>query len=686
MGSGSLWAQRNRNTPEQGRNAAPAQQAAPPVQSAPATDKSSAYYHYSLGHMYGELAAAYGNRGDYVNKAIENYKEAIKADPTAAVLSEELSDLYIRAGRLREAQTDAEDALKANPNDLNAHRLLARIFTRMIGDGQRNRVDENMIRRAIDQYQKITQLAPKDVDAWLMIGRLQKASENSVESEKAYKKALELESDNEDALTGLALVYSDLGDNKRAAELLKTLTDKNPSPRGFQALALAYEQMRDFENAAKAYGRELELNPPNEREVERSMAQALLFAQKYDEALKVYQDMVEDDANDAMAYLRISQIYRQRKDYPKAREANDKAKALEPNNVEIRYNEVSILEAEDRSRDAQQTLKDILASTAKRNYNQSERGNRIALLERLAALYRSSDQTELAVETYRQIGELDNSNGARISAYVIEAYRTGKEFTKAQAELDAAMKKYSDDRIIRLTRATLLAEMGKWEDAANDLKKMMGGKDDRDLYVSLAEVYDKGRRFDDMAKALDSAEKLSPGDEDKENIWFMRGAMYERQKKMEQAETEFRKVLKVNPDSAGAMNYIGYMLADRNVRLQESLELINKALDQDPGNGAYLDSLGWVLYRLGRYEEAEKQLKRAVDKTPRDATVHDHMADVLMKQSKVREAVAQWERSLQEWNTSSPADMRADEIAQVKAKLESAKTRLAKETGSAARN
>jgi len=127
------------------------------------------------------------------------------------------------------------------------------------------------------------------------------------------------------------------------------------------------------------------------------------------------------------------------------------------------------------------------------------------------------------------------------------------------------------------------------------------------------------------------------------------------------------------------MNYLGYMLADANQRLEESLGLITKALDLEPGNGAYLDSLGWVQYRLGRLEDAEMNLRKALEKTPRDATVHDHMADILMKQSKVKEAVAQWEASLKEWDTTSPADLEPDEIAKVKRKLEAARVRLARE-------
>jgi tetratricopeptide (TPR) repeat protein len=650
-----------------------------PGAAAPKVDRAAAYYHYTLAHMYAEQAGMYGNRGDYVNKAIENYKEAIKADPTTSMLSEELSDLYIQSGRLREAQNDAEETLKQNPNDLNAHRLLGRIFTRLIGDGRSGRIDENMLRRATDQYQKITQLAPKDISAWLMLARLYKASDNSVDAEKAYQKVLAIEPANEDALTGLALVYSDLGDTQKAAELLKALADKNPSPRSLGALAAAYEQMRQFAQAAAALNQALALNPPNERDIKRNMAQDLLLAQDYNGALKVYQDMVSDDPADAQAYLRMSQIYRQQRNLAKAREASDKAKSIEPNSIEIRYNEVSLLEAEDRIAEATQLLKDILATTAKRNYNQAERANRVALLERLANLYRSVDQTEPAVDALRQMADVDPNLGPRAAAEIIDTYRTGKDFTKAQQEAEAAAKKYPDDRAVRVMRDSLSAEMGHVDEAAADLKKLLGGKDDRETYLALAQIYEKGQRWSDMAKALDNAEKLAESDEDRQNVWFMRGAMYERMKKLDLAEAEFRKILKVNPDNAGALNYIGYMLADANQRLEESLDLITKALDRDPGNGAYLDSLGWVQYRLGRLDDAEKNLRRAIEKTPRDPTVHDHMANVLMKQSKIKEAVAQWEASLKEWDSSSPAEIRPDEIARVKKNLEAARVKLAKD-------
>src|SRR5579864_7209193 len=505
VGSASLWAQ-----------------AQPGTAAATKVDRGTAYYHYTLAHMYAELAGAYGNRGDYVNQAIDNYKQAIKADPSTPMLSEELSDLYVQSGRLREAQNDAEEVLKQNPNDLTAHRLLARIFTRLVGDGQQNKIDEAMLRRAIDQYEKITAIDPKDVEAWLMLARLQKVSDNSVDAEKAYQKVLAIDPANEVALSGLALVYSDLGDNRKAAELLKNLTDKAPSARSLHALAGAYEQMREFDLAAQTLQKELDLNPANEREVKRNLAQDLAFGNRYDAALKIYEQMAADDPTDAMAYLRMSQIYRQQRNFPKAREAGDKAKEIEPNSLEVRYNEVNILEAEDKTGEATQLLKEILATTAKRNYNQAERAARVALLEHLATLYSSVDQTEPAVDAYRQMAEVDTMLAPRAAAEIINAYRAGKEFAKAQQEADTAAKKWPEDRTLRKVRAVLVAELGKVDEAAGDLKKLMDGKNDRDTHLALAEVYEKGRKWNDMAKSLDAAEKLSKSEEEKESVWFMR--------------------------------------------------------------------------------------------------------------------------------------------------------------------
>ena len=158
----------------------------------------------------------------------------------------------------------------------------------------------------------------------------------------------------------------------------------------------------------------------------------------------------------------------------------------------------------------------------------------------------------------------------------------------------------------------------------------------------------------------------------------MRGAMYERMKKFDLSEAEFRKVLEINPENAQALNYLGYMLADRDVRLDEAYQLIKKAIDQDPNNGAYLDSLGWVYFRQGKLNEAEGVLVRALDRIGSDPTVHDHLGDVYFKHGKTREAVAQWQASVKEFQ-KAPSDADPEEVAKVTRKLDEARVRLAKE-------
>jgi tetratricopeptide (TPR) repeat protein len=661
LGSGACW----------GQGTAPVSNA----------DRATAYYHYTLAHMYAELAGNTTNRADYVNRAIENYKAAIKVDPNSALLTEELSDLYSQSGRLRDGQTDAEQAIKQNPGDLAAHRILARIYVRQI-DQQRGRVNEAMLRQATQEYQKITELAPKDADAWVWLGRLQSASQNVDSADRAFHKALELEPDNEDALTGLATVLGIKGDGTGAADLLKKAAEKNPSADSLNRLADAYEQMKEYGLAADTLRRALELNPPNAPDLQRKMALFLISAERYDDALAAYQDLANDDPTDADAYLRISQIYRQKRDLAKAREASDKAKAIDPGNIQIKLNEGYILQAEGKSTEAIEVIRGILKQTELRTYDPAQLGGRIDLLEQLAVMQRIADQNDAAVDSYRQIATLDAAKAPHASASIIETYIAAKEFPKAQEEADAAFKKWPADREVRVSRASLLAEMGKTDAAAADIKKMLDGTNDRAIQMALADLYVKGRKFDEAAKSLDAAEKSSESQEDKIDVWFKRGAMFERMKNISAAETEFRKVLAVMPDNPATLNYLGYMLTDRSLRLPEALAMIQKAVDRDPNNGAYLDSLGWAYFRMGKLPEAEDNMRRAVELTPHDPTMRDHYAEVLFKAAKVREAVAQWEASLREWQASSPADLDSAEVAQVRNKLENARVQLARQNGS----
>jgi tetratricopeptide (TPR) repeat protein len=503
--------------------------------------------------------------------------------------------------------------------------------------------------------------------------------QNSVEAEKAFKSALERDANNEDALTGLAMVYSDVGNTKGMIEMLKRATDKAPNERSLATLGSAYEQMRDFASAAEVFKRALELKPDSPQ-IKHGYAQNLLWSEQYDEAMKQYSELEEADPKDAQAPLKLSEIYRQKKMFDKAGAELAKAKQLDPDSLEVRYDEVNLLEAQGKSDEAIARLRAILDETAKKTYSSGEKGSRVMLLQRLAGLYRDARQYPKSVETLRQIAEVDPEAAPQASASIVETYRIAKDLPAAQAESEAALKKYPKDRLVKITHASLLADMGKVDQGAAEIKTLLTGEKDGETYLTLARIYEKGKNFAEMEKALSEAEKLAESKQDKENIYFTRGAMFERMKKYSSAEAEFRKVLEINPKSSSALNYLGYMLADRGERLEEARDMISKALDIEPDNGAYLDSLGWVNFRLNKLDEAERNLRLSIEKINGDPTVYDHLGDVYLKQGKVKDAIAQWQLSLKEWEKSPQSEMDSSEVAKVTKKLESARVRLARES------
>ena len=159
-----------------------------------------------MAHLYGELAGAYGNRGEYVNKAIDMYRAAMKADPSATYIPEELTEFYVQTGQLDKAMQEAENLLKANPANNNARKILARIYSRQIGDPDQGKVDQAMLKNAIEQYQKITQQDPKDAESFSMLARLYRVSHDDAQAENAYRQVLKIDANDEDALNGLAMV------------------------------------------------------------------------------------------------------------------------------------------------------------------------------------------------------------------------------------------------------------------------------------------------------------------------------------------------------------------------------------------------------------------------------------------------------------------------------------------------
>ena len=204
-------------------------------------------------------------------------------------------------------------------------------------------------------------------------------------------------------------------------------------------------------------------------------------------------------------------------------------------------------------------------------------------------------------------------------------------------------------RISELQLGLNLADTGKVDEAKEHLSRLVEA-DPSDLrsYLALGNVYSEAKEYKEMGELYDRAAAVIGPVPNRTHwsIFFQRGIAYERQKKWDQAEPNFRKALDLNPDQPQVLNYLGYSWVDMDMNLEEGLDMIRKAVSLRPDDGYIVDSLGWAYYRLGRFDDAVTELERAAELKAGDPTINDHLGDVYWRVGRKLEATFQWNRAL----------------------------------------
>ena len=381
----------------------------------------------------------------------------------------------------------------------------------------------------------------------------------------------------------------------------------------------------------------------------------------------------------------IAEIDRRDGKFDQAMDALKKAGSVVPDSLEVQYNIATIDEAQGKYDEAIAVLNQLLQKTQHDDvdYTASDKNNRALFLERLGTIYRETNKNQLAIDTFRKMLALGDENAVRGYQEIIETYRDTKQWQLATNVAEEAARKYPNDRDLQMVAASQLADMGSTAPAIERVKSLLKGNpaDDEKVYVALAQMYSRVQDWNNAEQNINKAIDIAVKQEDKDYAIFVAGSIYERQKKYDKAEEAFRRVIADDPKNAMALNYLGYMLADRGTRLDEALGYIRRAVALEPQNGAYLDSLGWAYYKMGNYELAEENLRRASERTTDDPTIHEHLADLYQKTGRLKLAATYWERSLEEWNKTIPAEVDADSVARVQKELETARVRLAKQNG-----
>ncbi|MBB3986903.1 tetratricopeptide (TPR) repeat protein [Sagittula marina] len=196
--------------------------------------------------------------------------------------------------------------------------------------------------------------------------------------------------------------------------------------------------------------------------------------------------------------------------------------------------------------------------------------------------------------------------------------------------------------------AEALRDQGDMAGAISTLEDLAEAQPDLAVaQTTLGDLYRQEQRYEEATAAYSRAIELMP--EETSRQWFLyyaRAIAFERQDKWEEAEADFRHALELNPEQPQVLNYLGYSLVEQERKLDEALNMIERAVAARPNSGYIVDSLGWVLYRLGRYEEAVPHMERAAELMPIDPVVNDHLGDVYWAVGREREAEFMWKRAL----------------------------------------
>ena len=659
--------------------------AAPAVK---APERAQAYYHLGLASIYEDEAANEG-RPEFVTRAIEEYKLALNFDPTSPQLNNGLADLYFHAGRAREAESTARQLLKSAPNDIDAHKLLGRIYLRELSEGENAPATPagNVIDKAIAEFETIVALQPKSVEDRMVLGQLYTVKHDPKKAEEQFKTAESIEPDSEDVVLNLARLYSESGDVVHEIKTLEAVPMADRSAKMEDALGEAYEQLKQGKQAIAAYRRAADLEPGDLRTMD-ALAQALLDDNQLDEALKQFAALAKADPENAGALVHIGEIQRRQGKYEEALETIRKARKIKPDDLEAGYNEGLLLDVLGRFDEAVEVSEKMVDLTSHANgaYTPEEKNNRGIFLERLGAVFHEQDRMPEAIAVYQKMIDMGGELALRGYQYQVDTYRDARQFDKAIEVSRKAIEANPKDRDLKLMLAGELTDLGKTEEGLAMAKGLLANTaDDRPIWVALGQMCVRAHRWKEAEDAFDKAEALTTKTDEKKakeertTLLFMRGEWAERQKHYEPAEQFFRQALELDPESAITLNYLGYMMADKGRQLPEALKMIRKAVELEPMDGAYLDSLGWVYFKMGEYELAEENLRRAVERDSSDPTVHDHMGELYAKTGRIRLAAQQWEISLAQSAKSAAADVEPAEVAKVQKKLESARVKLAKE-------
>ena len=459
-------------------------------------------------------------------------------------------------------------------NSAAVHSKLAELYLR-----------EGLLEKALDEIKIAIKEAPIKLDNYYIKAGLCEALSQSDEAKKAYKFILKNDPKQKNAYLLLADIYREEGDIAKAQELLEQMKERfSDDVISYQYLARIYEKQKDISKAESILKQAYELDKENDV-LAMEFCRILVLQGKLEDAKKVALNVIQKNPNHSLARRILAEL------------------SLQDNNLDEALSHFN-------------ALKDSKEATADVRY-------------KIALIYMQKNMPE---EAAKELNLLLASNpehtGARYALGTV--YAAEKKYEEAATELEKV--KFDDEKKNYIDAKLLLAYVLRKLDKDDNAKKVLeeaykNVPFDKRIATTLIMIYRKLEKSSDSEKLILEFLEKKPGDLD---IIFQYAVLQYESGKKDIALEKMNYILTKNPDYAEALNYLAYSWAEDNINLDKALEYINRALEKDPKNPYYIDTLGWIKFKQEEYKEALDLLLRALNLADDDIVIFEHIGDVYL--------------------------------------------------------
>ena len=609
-------------------------------------------------------------------EALELFERAVAMDPEAPFLRVGLADFLIQLQRLEEAAEHLDVAYRNAPDDVDVLRRYGRIQMRL-SDRAR---DREAVDRALEALGALRELAPNDIEGMLLLSQIRAALGQQREAAAVLEELVSYHNGNRQLQRMLAGALREAGQDERARQVeadIRRFDERSAEERSVEErLELAGRESRQGNHT-----RAIEMLEGLAAELTDSIPVQGALAEEY------YRRAMSSGRTPDQRAEDLAEALRRLRELPRAARRNPGARVLEARilGASGRGPEaIEILEDLRREQpDDPQLLRELVGRLMEAGEWERIRQIGRGMVDRAdRGTQQGRDSADfglgLLVEALRRLGRTDQA----LAELESETERRGEsvELLLSQAELlaEAGRKRramailrrdtMATERLLRggeagepdvqaiLRKAGIYVDLDEARHAVRVLDRFAAAGDVRQL-VGIADFWRARGRFEESAPLIELAlVRMSGGAETgfdldpetlRAGLFFQLGEAYERTRRFEEAAEQFQAVLEIQPENSTAMNYLGYMWADNGENLEQALELVRRAVALEPNNGAYVDSLGWALFRLGQFEEASRHLERANQLAPEDSTILEHLGDVYVALGDIRRAREAYEHALE---------------------------------------